>query len=123
MSKDELRTGIFIINHRNDDPGTNKFKYCQDLLCDSVGKEPKTKDKISELLKYWGDSDTLDEFSKWDLPKFPVNGHKLIERGIKKGPMLAKTLNALRQIWKESGYTLTEDDLLDHLDKIKDTVT
>merc|ERR1712004_824873 len=118
LSKDELRTGIFIILHREDDMGNNVFKYCQDLLCDTVGKEPKTKDKIAELLKYRGCSDILEQFNEWNLPKFPVSGVTLLKHGVPKGPTLAKVLNGLRQKWKETDYKLNEEELLVYVDEV-----
>ena len=99
--------------------GEDPMKYCQDLLCDTIGKEPKTKDKITELLKYLGRKDLLDSFHEWDLPKFPVSGHRLLELGVPKGPALAKTLNALRQKWKDTGYIYNQEELLGLLEEIQ----
>lgn len=119
LSKEELRTGIFIIMHREDDMGPSPMKYCQDLLCDTVGKEPKTKDKICELLKYLGKGDILEQFNTWNLPKFPVSGVRLLESGVPKGPTLARALNGLRQKWKETDYKLSEEELLKYVDEVK----
>ncbi len=91
-------------------------------MCDTVGKEPKTKDKIIELLKYRGMPEVLSDFVDWDLPRFPLSGHRLLERGVEKGPKLAKTLAALRQKWKESKYTYTQEDLLAFVDELKETI-
>ena len=120
MSRIEQRLGIFIVNHREDDFGENKLDYCQDLMCDISGKEPKTKEKIIELLKYLGYFDVLEQFNEWDLPKFPVNGIALLEVGVPRGPSLAVTLNGLRQKWKESRFTLTEQELIKFADEYKD---
>ena len=119
LSKDELRTGAFIVLHRWDDLGSQPQKHCQDLLCDTIGKEPKTKDKIVELLKYRGHRELLAAFQEWELPRFPVNGHRLLELGVPKGPALAKTLAAFRNKWKETGYKLNQEELLEYLDEIK----
>lgn len=122
LSKNELQLGLFIIEHRGDDFGKDPFRYCQDLFCDAAGKDPKLKDKICELLKYRSCCDVLTEFNSWMPPRFPLNGHLLLERGVAKGPALARTLDALRLKWKESGYSLTQCALLDMIDEAKKTV-
>ena len=121
MSRNEQRLGIFVVNHREDDFGDNKLDYCQDLMCDISGKEPKTKEKIIELLKYLGYFDVLVQFNEWDLPKFPVNGISLLEAGVPRGPSLAVALSGLRQKWKESRFTLTEQELIKLGDEYKDS--
>ena len=120
MSRYELRLAVFITNHREDDFGDNRLHYCQDLMCDTVGKEPKTKEKIIELLKYLGHFDVLTTFDQWKLPKFPVNGIALLQAGVPKGPKLAIALDGLRQKWKESRYTFTENDLMKFVDEYKE---
>ena len=119
LSRNELQLGLFIVEHRHDDFGADPLRYCQDLFCDAAGKDPKLKDRICELLKYRNCRDVLHEFDSWTPPRFPVGGVRLLERGVKKGPTLARTLDALRAKWKESGYTLTEDQLLDMLDDVQ----
>ena len=119
LSRDELRLATFILTFRSDTPD-DLFSYCEDLLCDVVAKEPKSKERICELLKYWNQRDTLQQFTAWQAPKFPVSGFKLIEAGVPKGPMLAKTLNELRKVWKQSRYTKTADELLRDLEMIKE---
>ena len=119
LSNNEVRLGVFIVNHRHDDFGSDAFMHCQDLLCDTPGNYGKTREDVCELLKYLGQKDTLDKFTSWELPKFPISGHKLIERGVKKGPILAKRLAALREKWKESRFTLTEVELMEYLEEVK----
>ena len=86
------------------------------LLCDAVGKDPKLKDRICELIKYLGKENVLSNFKSYVPPQFPLNGFKLLEHGVPKGPVLAKTLDALRLVWKESNFTMTEKQLLQHFD-------
>lgn len=121
MSRNELRLGVFIINHREDNVGDDKLRFCQDLMCDTADKEPKNKEKIVELLKYLGHSDVLETFQSWDLPKFPVSGIALLEAGVPRGPKLAIALKALREHWKKSNYTFTEKELLELADEFKKT--
>ena len=54
MSNDETSLALFIVNHRQDNMGTDLMSYCTDLHCDSIGKEPKVVSKIVELMMYCG---------------------------------------------------------------------
>lgn len=118
MSADELKLGLFIVNHREADTGGQPLKHYQDLLLDTVGKEPKVRERILELLKYNGDQKTRLQFSEWTVPKFPVTGYDLINGKVPKGPVFTKTLTELRKLWKQSDYTATKEELLKNLDKI-----
>lgn len=119
MSRDELQLGLFIIIHRNDDFDSDPFATCEDLICDLPGGVVKTKEKLVELLKYRNLRETIEKVTTWDPPKFPVNGTRLIELGVPKGPRFAKVLADLRQKWKESRYTLGEEELLKFVDAKK----
>lgn len=123
MSRDEQRLGLFIIQHRGDDFGSDPFHHCQDLLCDTAGKEPRTQDRICELLKYLDNREVLKRFKAYTPPKFPITGYQLIEKGVPKGPIFAKILAALRDIWKKSNYTLSAEELMDYVEELKDKFT
>ena len=110
MSREELRLGLFLLTHRNDDMSGDVLIYCKNLLCNT--KEPKTREKIIELMKYCNKPEVIEKFAEWKEPKFPVNGVKLLEAGVPKGPPLAKVLDALRTEWMNSEYTATEDELM-----------
>lgn len=116
MSNEETRTASFIVKHREDKIDlTTPMRYCMDLYNDTVGKEPKVKDRIIELLKYKGKKDLLDQFVEWIPQKFPVTGHDLFMMNVPKGPVFAKALHELRQIWKGSNYSMSKEDLLSQL--------
>ncbi len=114
ISNFELSMGLFLMLHREDDLGKDTLRYCQDLTCDTAGKEPKNKEKIIELLKYTGHHEVIDSFKQWNLPNMPVNGVTLLEAGVPRGRKLAIALDALRKKWKESNYTSTREQLLEH---------
>jgi hypothetical protein len=62
----------------------------------------------------------IDEFERgvltcWEIPQFPVGGNDLLERGFKQDHYLGKTLKQLKELWADSGYTLTKPELLAHL--------
>lgn len=62
----------------------------------------------------------MDEFERgvlacWEIPVFPVGGNDLLERGFKQDANLGKMLYHLKELWADSGYTLTKPELLAHL--------
>ena len=118
MSRDEQRLGSFILQHRHDDFCVDGMGHCMDLMCDTSGKEPVTKQYVCELLKYNGNTDVLETFQKWTMPKFPFSGHHLVTMGVPKGPKFSKMLNVLRKKWQDSRYTATEADLLSYANTI-----
>ncbi|XP_050405236.2 CCA tRNA nucleotidyltransferase 1, mitochondrial [Patella vulgata] len=117
LSKEEIRLALFIIDKRSQDfEESVPLKYFSDLIVDA--KEPKMKERILELIKYKGDTALLRTISEWSPPKFPITGHDLTQKNVPKGPIFAKTLNELRNIWKERGYQITKEELLLELDRI-----
>lgn len=62
----------------------------------------------------------MDEFDRgilacWEIPVFPVGGNDLLERGFKQDHNLGKTLKKLKEIWADSNFSLSKQELLDHL--------
>lgn len=122
MSNDETSLALFIVNHRQDNMGTDLMSYCTDLHCDSIGKEPKVVSKIVELMMYCGHTEVAVKFPVTELPQFPIKGPDLVQCDVPRGPMFAITLTELRRIWKESGYTLTKEQLLEKVPDVLKTI-
>ncbi|CAL1539716.1 unnamed protein product [Lymnaea stagnalis] len=118
ISNEELQTALFIVHHRHDKMEGNLIGYCTDLHTDSSGKEPKVTNKIVELMKYCGHLGIAEEFPNVKLPELPVKGHDLTKSNVPRGPKFAMTLNELRRIWKESGYTLKKEDLIEKIPEV-----
>ena len=113
MSTDELKTGLFIVKYRDHNPGEeDPLKFYKHLLAGVSGKEPKTKFKICELLKYKGLNEVEASIKDWDPPRFPVNGQVVLSANVQKGPMLGIVLNELRKRWVASDFLLTRDELV-----------
>ena len=72
----------------------------------------------TELLKYRGEAALLEEFANWTPPRFPITGYDLFNHKVPKGPVFAKTLNDLRQMWKESSYQMTKEELMDRIEEV-----
>jgi hypothetical protein len=51
----------------------------------------------------------------WEVPEFPVTGYDLIQMGMRPGPDYGVTLDRLRNLWADSGYTFTKEQLLAHI--------
>ena len=117
-STDELKLCLFIVLNRDLTEDGDIVKFYKHLMVDRAGKELKVKAHVCELLKYKGYNSALHEISKWEQPKLPVTGKDLLDRNMQKGPIFAKSLNALRQLWIESDFQLTKKELLDQLDSV-----
>jgi poly(A) polymerase len=44
------------------------------------------------------------EISGWEVPRLPVSGGALIEKGLGQGPIVARTLRAIENVWVERGF-------------------
>lgn len=44
------------------------------------------------------------KLKEWPVPQLPIGGGQLIKRGVPKGPMVAKTLQAIERAWVEAGF-------------------
>jgi poly(A) polymerase len=49
-------------------------------------------------------SDMLTRLKDWQPPHFPLTGGDLIERGLKPGPIVARTLATIEQAWIDNGF-------------------
>jgi len=56
----------------------------------------------------------LRAMDNWCKPQMPVGGRDLIAQGMARGPQLGVMLEALEELWIESGFALTREDLLQH---------
>ena len=126
MSRDEQRLASFLLEQRTDHIGRTdvsgglsyNMDYCMDLMCCTTCKDPITKHNVCELLKYVGNTDMLDTFQAWEMPKFPFSGHHLVKMEVSRGPKFAKMLSLIRSRWQESRYTASEEDLSDYAKSI-----
>ena len=49
-------------------------------------------------------TDLLARLNGWQPPAFPMSGGDLIERGLKPGPIVARTLASIEQAWIDNGF-------------------
>jgi tRNA nucleotidyltransferase/poly(A) polymerase len=72
--------------------------------------------RIMELMKYVDAYDLLQEFQEWPIPKMPLNGIHLMEAGVPKGKYFKYLLQYLYEVWRESDFTMTFEELIAHKD-------
>lgn len=119
LSAYERDLALFVVQHREDHKSfEDRLKPFQALLFTTKGKIGDVQEWICEVLKYRAEAELLDRFRCWDVPKFPVNGNMLLERGLRSGPRFATVLGKLKEIWFESDFTMTSEELLKRLPDI-----
>ncbi|XP_028405426.1 CCA tRNA nucleotidyltransferase 1, mitochondrial-like isoform X2 [Dendronephthya gigantea] len=118
LSNAEKLLGKFIATHRhlNDHPDFPLKPY-QDILVSCPAKcAEQLRRQVIELLYYEGKSDLAKDIETWQIAEFPVNGNDLKQHNIKPGPNFGKILNRLKEMWKDSYYTLSRQELLEKID-------
>lgn len=44
--------------------------------------------------------------ASWEIPRLPIGGGALLERGVTKGPLVARTLRRIEQQWVDAGFPI-----------------
>jgi tRNA nucleotidyltransferase (CCA-adding enzyme) len=71
------------------------------------------KDLVVNLLKIQKQDKLASHIEQFDIPTFPVTGNDLIQHDVvKPGPEMGNVLNKLKDLWKQSNYTASKDELL-----------
>ena len=89
---------------------SNQWQKHVYYLGDDVGIKLLMSIDLSEKIKkrYY-------DIINFKIPKFPLNGHDLIKRGIKQGKEIGKNLNRIEKKWVNSNFMLTKNELLDEI--------
>lgn len=117
LSAFERDLAYFIIDNRNPKPNNDPLLPYKKLLLKSKTKQSDTREWIIELLKY-NDFPHLEEFKAWKIPRFPISGIMLKEKGIENGRFMGIVINELKAYWVDSNCVATEKELLDQLPKV-----
>lgn len=117
LSNAERILGKFVTEHRDPKQHEDPLKpYLDMLVCSPSAQSKETlRGHIKELLHYQGRHDLAYKISTWPIPLFPLRGDHLKKLGMKPGPELGKTLSQLKEIWRDSYYVATEQDLMDKI--------
>ncbi|XP_053650935.1 CCA tRNA nucleotidyltransferase 1, mitochondrial [Cherax quadricarinatus] len=118
-SKREQEIMLHIIRFRDFAMQAASFKEIKDHIVDLVIGERRNKDisllYVSEVLKYACRTDYLENIKEWDIPKFPVSGHMVLEKNIPRKKTKLAMVDMLEE-WKKSDFTLNAEELLETLD-------
>ncbi|XP_071453957.1 CCA tRNA nucleotidyltransferase 1, mitochondrial [Hetaerina americana] len=118
LSSYERDLGLFIVNYRDLKEQSNPLRQYQTMLVVTKFKQNDVREWIKELLKYKGNIPTLEEFDQWKLPKFPIGGNMLIEKGAPGGKKLGPIVSKLKEYWIESDFQSTKEELLEQLPQV-----
>lgn len=120
LSNAERNLAKFIVEHIKPKLHEQPLKPYQDMLVSTPGATAKEilRSHIVEVLHYQGRHELGDELTTWNIPQFPLTGDHLKKHGLKPGPEFGRTLGQLKQIWKDSYYVASEEDLLDKIKHI-----
>ncbi|KAK8392368.1 hypothetical protein O3P69_014614 [Scylla paramamosain] len=117
-SKREQELLLHIVQHRDAVAQFTMLKEAKDHLVDLCIGEKRNKDiallYTTELLKYCAHMDFLKEIKEWQVPKFPVNGLLIGERGVPR-KKIRFAMHDLLEEWKKSDYSFDASELLDTL--------
>ncbi|GIY21099.1 CCA tRNA nucleotidyltransferase 1, mitochondrial [Caerostris extrusa] len=116
FSKYERDLALFLMANK-DLTGHPPLRPFINLIMHSKNKASDTHEWCCEVLKYRSDVCLLKELSDWKIPKFPVSGHILMEKGYKPGPKMTEILSTLKTLWIDSNFKMTKTELLDSIDK------
>ncbi|XP_068745280.1 CCA tRNA nucleotidyltransferase 1, mitochondrial-like [Montipora capricornis] len=115
LSNAEKAIGKFTTEHRKPKEKEHSLKPYQDMLVSVPSAQMKNllKSHIVELLHYQGQHELAEQINTWNIPVFPITGGHLKKLGLKPGPEFGKRLGKLKELWKDSYFTISEEDLLD----------
>ncbi|KAJ8942313.1 hypothetical protein NQ318_005305 [Aromia moschata] len=111
LSAYERDLAVFVVEHRAPKLHPNPLMPYQQLVLKSKYRPMETKKMLTEVLKY-NNSPYLEEFVKWDIPKFPVSGKMLREQGIEIGPVMGAVMTKLKHYWADNDFNLSAEELL-----------
>nr|CRZ24724.1 BMA-HPO-31 [Brugia malayi] len=118
----------FIVEHRDEaEKNVNSILFFKNILLieERLHKFTRKKiqtsrEKVIELAKYAMVNDELiNELSIWEMPTFPIGGIDLMHNNISPGPHVKQILDYLFQIWIESEWMISKEELLKHINDIE----
>ncbi|KAI5631155.1 poly A polymerase head domain-containing protein [Phthorimaea operculella] len=103
----------FLVEHRGEkvSPARPLLPY-EKLVLNTKIKQKDAIEYVREVLKYRGDESLLEQFNKWEVPRFPVGGKTLKDNGVPAGKMYGKIISKLKETWIDNEYKQSADDLV-----------
>ena len=119
----ERDLGLFIVANRNVELNpTLPLQPYQWLAVDSRAKLQDTRLFVEQLLLYRGEVDLIEQFKMWEMPKFPVKGDQLKQAGCPTGRLMSVVMNKLKNLWKESNFESSTDELVQAIPGILESI-
>lgn len=120
LSNSDRDLALFLVQHREYKPCEKPLKPYQKLvLLQTMKRYEILQEYVKELFRYNGAMQLLDEFERWTIPKFPVNGSMLVKH-VPIQKMTGKVLIELKRIWIDADFNLTSEQLMEHVPNIVD---
>ncbi|XP_075223419.1 CCA tRNA nucleotidyltransferase 1, mitochondrial isoform X2 [Lycorma delicatula] len=116
LSSYERDLGIFIIGNRKGKTGS-LLEY-QKMILYTKAKTQDAREWVIQLLKYKSEVNFIHEIQSWIVPKFPVSGNLLFEKGVPGGRRMGLVIDHLKLLWIDSEFKLSTEELISHLPEI-----
>ncbi|XP_019881349.2 CCA tRNA nucleotidyltransferase 1, mitochondrial isoform X2 [Aethina tumida] len=116
LSAFERELALFVVNNREEKPDPKPLKPYQKLLLTTKSKQSDVKLWIIEVLKY-NNSSYIEEFEKWQVPKFPITGN-MLKKHITKPKVMGTIINELKLHWFEKDFVPDSEELMKELPNI-----
>jgi len=104
-SREEIDLAQYLVRSDRDWKGKNPFR---EMAVHGVSREWARELAALQNLSAM----EMAMLDAWTVPEFPVTGYDLIRLGMRPGPLYGVTLDSLRNLWADSGYTATKEQLL-----------
>ena len=107
MSNEEKSKLGFLISEKGK---THDKKWYTDQMVDGFNRT-----QLDALARYNNQDDMIAYIKSFKAPDFPVDGNDLINIGHERGPKIGKTLQALRNQWKQGNFSASKEELLKNI--------
>lgn len=111
MSNYERHMIAFIIRYREDIISQNPLLEYVKIMMSYKGNQQHAMNYVVQLLRYKGNVDLAEKFLEIKIPRFPVSGSMLKDK-VSRRNLIAHLIERLKDIWVDSEFKLTADDLL-----------
>ena len=110
LSNEEAKALRLLVSYR--DRKYEDDKYNIDTLTRAVMYGYLTLTEADLLLQFDQNYVELAVWRAIELPTFPVNGNDVLQAGVPVGKPVGAALSKLRDVWVQSGYTASKEQLL-----------
>jgi tRNA nucleotidyltransferase (CCA-adding enzyme) len=102
-SSDEAKLGAFLTKNCN----RADLDYKRLIALHGVSKDAVLALSMLQDRRFEGEAAKM-----WNVPTFPLTGNDLIQAGLQPGKQLGEAKTSLMNLWADSGFSMTKDDLL-----------